>query len=232
MTRAPRRHPRIVASVNAVAVCVLCGEHPEPGEARSTQRETLIRAPRVAPPVPPPTLRGERTMLRAVVESDLAFCHAFANDPGLRPSLRFEQPTSWESERAWLHGLDDPGQGATWVICALPDERSIGMFSLTSWNKVARHAELGIAILSTGDRGRGHGEEAIRLGLAHAFSERGMNLQRVHLTVYDHNPARALYERMGFRHEGTLRRHAYKEGAYRGVHHYGMLREDWLEARP
>lgn len=177
----------------------------------------------------PPILRGERVRLRPVRESDIDFCHAFANDPDLRPLLRFEVPATWEQERGWVHGLDEATQGPTWVIEPLDDESAgpVGLFGLTSWHRVARHAELGLGILRATDRGRGFGEDAIRVALRHGFSPTGMNLQRVHLLVYDHNPARRLYERLGFRHEGTLRRHAYKLGAYRDVHCYGLLREEW-----
>lgn len=175
----------------------------------------------------PPVLEGARVRLRPVREADLDFCHEFANSPELRPLLRFEVPISWEQERAWIHHLDAATQGPTWLMEDAQDGHSVGLFSLLEWQRVARHAELGLGILHPDDRGRGYGADAIRLGLAHAFSPQGMNLQRVHLSVYDHNPARRLYERLGFRHEGTRRRHAFKAGAYRDLHEYGMLREEW-----
>ncbi|NYJ02252.1 RimJ/RimL family protein N-acetyltransferase [Nocardioides thalensis] len=53
-------------------------------------------------------------------------------------------------------------------------------------------------------RGRGYGSEATRLALDYAFDQVGLN--RVELEVFDLNPrARHVYEKVGFRHEGTRR---------------------------
>jgi RimJ/RimL family protein N-acetyltransferase len=54
-----------------------------------------------------------------------------------------------------------------------------------------------------------------------------MALQRVWLHVYADNPAARLYARLGFRPEGTLRRHAWKRGAYRDQLVMGLLAEEW-----
>lgn len=172
----------------------------------------------------PPTLRGERALLRSLREDDLDFCVAFANDPELRGWLRFERPMTEDSERAWLHGLahtDEPH----WLIAHAATGARAGLASLTGWNKAARHAEFGIGILDAGARGRGLGGDAIRLVLRYAFLD--MNLQRVHLRVQEDNPARRLYERLGFREEGRLRRDVYKRGAYRDTVAMGILREEW-----
>jgi RimJ/RimL family protein N-acetyltransferase len=52
--------------------------------------------------------------------------------------------------------------------------------------------------------GTGHGAEAARLTLDFAFRE--LNLYRVQATVFSYNArSQALFERLGFRHEGTFR---------------------------
>lgn len=173
----------------------------------------------------PPTLEGKRVRLRPLRMDDLAFCLAFANDEDLRPRLRFWRPLDEEGERAWLAGVL-AREGAFWAI--VPQgaaDAPVGLLSLDPVEPVAAHAELGIAIRGREHRGKGFGEEAARLALAYAFGE--MGLHRVHLRVYDGNPARSLYERLGFRHEGTLRRDAFKGGAAVDTHLYGLLREEW-----
>ena len=172
----------------------------------------------------PPTLEGSRVRLRPVRDDDLSFLLAVANDPELRGWLRFERPTSESEERAWMAHLHDD-EGRVWVMEEAASRRPLGVISLTEWNQVARLAELGLAILEPADRGRGFGAEACRLALRHGFEE--MGLQRVHLNVYEDNPAARLYLRLGFREEGRLRRHTYKRGAYRDVLVMGLLREEW-----
>lgn len=174
----------------------------------------------------PPTLEGTHVRLRAPREDDVPFCLAFANDPEMRGWLRFERPKPEEDERAWLKGLDDT-RDRVWIMEDVATGRSLGIASLNNWHHVARHAELGLAVLNPDDRDKGYGSETVKLLLRHAFT--GMNLQRVHLTVHEDNPARRLYERHGFRQEGRLARHAFKRGAFRDVLVMGILREEWRE---
>lgn len=167
-----------------------------------------------------PTLRGEKVTLRPPRDDDLEFAVRFANDETLRGWLRFWRPTTEDEERAWLRSVQQ-GDEPTWMI--EHEGRAVGTIALTAWDRISRTAELGIGVLD--GRAKGLGTEAVRLALAHAFGE--MGLQRVHLHVYADNPAVRLYERVGFRVEGRLRRHAWKRGAYRDQLVMGILAEEW-----
>jgi len=177
----------------------------------------------------PPVLRGEKVTLRAPRDEDLDFAMRFANDEELRGWLRFWRPTTVDEERAWIRNAqrsDEP----QWFI--EHEGRPVGAIGLTSWDRVSRVAELGVGILDGeglgqghGGRGRGLGTEAIRLALSHGFAE--MGLQRVMLHVYADNPAARLYERLGFRVEGRMRRQSWKRGAYRDQLVMGILAEEW-----
>lgn len=170
-----------------------------------------------------PVLEGERVRLRPPAEGDLEFAHAFANDEDLRGWLRFWRPTTEMEEMEWLQSLRDEGE-LVWLIEAREGGEPLGFCSLHV-EPVGRLAELGIGIMDGGRRGRGAGSDAIRLILGHAFGT--LRLQRVYLNVVADNPAARLYERLGFRREGTLRRHTWKRGAYRDQHVMGVLREEW-----
>jgi RimJ/RimL family protein N-acetyltransferase len=178
-----------------------------------------------------PTLEGPRVRLRLPTEDDLGFALRFANDEELRGWLRFYRPTGEAEEREWLESLPD-GTDLVWIVerkdpvpGAAPAPEPIGFVSLADVQHVPGHAELGLGLLGEAHRGRGLGTEAIRLVLSHAFG--AMRLQRVHLHVLTDNPAVRLYERLGFRREGTLRRHAFKRGAWRDQHVMGLLAEEW-----
>jgi RimJ/RimL family protein N-acetyltransferase len=41
---------------------------------------------------------------------------------------------------------------------------------------------------------------------------------------------RRVYEKCGYRHEGTARRKGYRDGTWHDVEYYGILREDWEAA--
>lgn len=81
-------------------------------------------------------------------------------------------------------------------------------------------------ILLQGPRffGRGLGTEATRLAVGHAFA---VGLHRVELEVYDFNPrARRVYEKAGFRHEGTKRDALLWDGSWVDAHLMAALVTD------
>ncbi|HVV22102.1 MAG TPA: GNAT family protein [Pseudonocardiaceae bacterium] len=77
---------------------------------------------------------------------------------------------------------------------------------------------------------RGLGTEATRLMLGHAFDTVGVH--RVELDVYSFNPrARRVYEKVGFRYEGT-KRHALRwHGEWVDCVVMAMLADDWALQR-
>lgn len=80
---------------------------------------------------------------------------------------------------------------------------------------------LGIALLPEA-RHRGVGSQLLGKAI-HAAWERG--LTRIELTVRDDNVnARKLYERLGFAHEGVLRRASLVDGQYHDMHAMALLR--------
>lgn len=169
-----------------------------------------------------PVLEGAAARLRPLTEEDVPFLVRFANDEDLRGWLRFWRPMTEADELGWVRNLD----GSDDVVWAMvKDGVPVGCIGLHQVDRVAGTAELGLGVLDASKRGRGIGHEACGLVIEHAFG--GMGLQRVWLHVYTDNPAVRLYERLGFRREGTLRRHGFKRGAWRDQHVYGLLREEW-----
>lgn len=75
-------------------------------------------------------------------------------------------------------------------------------------------------------RGKGYGRQALQWVLDRAFKED--TFHRVYLDYYTGNdPARHLYESMGFQHEGCARGACKKMGKYYDVHIMAILREDY-----
>ena len=73
---------------------------------------------------------------------------------------------------------------------------------------------------------RGYASEAILLVVKYYFEE--LRYQKVTVGVFAPNAASiALHKRLGFRHEGTLRRMGFTRGAYFDLHYYGLTREEW-----
>lgn len=107
--------------------------------------------------------------------------------------------------------------------------RVVGRCDLFGEDALARHAEIGIALVADA-RGRGFGTDAVRVLADFAFTRR--NLHRLHLTVMATNTvAVAAYRRAGFVEEGRLREHAWVRGRFVDEVRMGLLRADWAAAR-
>ena len=92
----------------------------------------------------------------------------------------------------------------------------------------ARHACFGVFIGVKEEWGKGHGTDATRLMVRHAFAT--MNLNRVWLHVVStHEAGIRAYERAGFRREGVLRQQFYREGRCQDLLVMAVLREEWAE---
>ena len=89
-----------------------------------------------------------------------------------------------------------------------------------------RHAEFGILIGEKSAWGKGYGTEVTALMTGYGFAT--LNLNRVWLRVHEDNQRGIkAYEKVGFKREGVLRQHKYREGRYVDVVVMGILREEW-----
>lgn len=110
-------------------------------------------------------------------------------------------------------------------VVALLDERVVGWCDvLPPFGQARRHVGvLGIGLVPEA-RHRGLGTALLRSAIAKAW-DRGFT--RIELSVRtDNHNARALYERMGFEHEGIRRRGFRIDGVYHDLHAMALLRED------
>jgi RimJ/RimL family protein N-acetyltransferase len=102
---------------------------------------------------------------------------------------------------------------------------AVGSVSLFNLDELARHAEVGIALVPEA-RGRGIGTMAISQVVEFAFVRR--NLRRIHLQAIASNlGAIRAYQKAGFVIEGHQRQHAWVRGAYQDIVLMGVLRSEW-----
>lgn len=76
--------------------------------------------------------------------------------------------------------------------------------------------------------GQGYATEATQLMLAYCFLR--LNMNRVYLKVYaDNARAISLYERCGFKVEGTLRESRFEGGGFKDVLIMSILRREFMQ---
>ena len=175
-----------------------------------------------------PVIAHGSVYLRAAERDDIPRFAAWFNDYRTSRTLALRAPMSIPMEEAWFERMAaDQGKGGyLFTACLLADDRPIGNVGLFELDLVNGSAGLGIMIGEPGDRGRGHGTDMLEALMGFGFAS--LRLERIWLDVYDFNPgARRVYERVGFRHEGTLRHAIFREGRFGDVHRMAMLSGEW-----
>ena len=134
-------------------------------------------------------------------------------------------PVTRGTFEARLAQSDADSSGKTMSFVIDVDGEAVGSVSLFEFDALARHAEVGIALVAE-HRGKGIGTAAISQIVDFAFVR--CNLRRVHLQAIASNlGAIRAYEKAGFVIEGRQREHAWVRGQYEDIVTMGLLRPDW-----
>jgi RimJ/RimL family protein N-acetyltransferase len=172
---------------------------------------------------------GRRVYLRPVEMEDVPMMCRWMNHPEVTRTLRVWRPMSVANEREWVEHVSRSQNDVACVIVTREEGRPIGTCGLMRIDWQARSAGFGIGIGEPDAWGKGFGTEATQLMTDIAFDT--LNLNRVWLEVFaGHDSARHVYEKCGYRLEGTQRQAAFRDGAYVDAHLMSVLRPEW-EAR-
>jgi RimJ/RimL family protein N-acetyltransferase len=169
----------------------------------------------------PASLKGDGVALRRLRTGDAAaYAAAFRDDPEIGRLVGTESDP-------------DEAQVRQRVVAdrrfelAIVDEEDAfaGMVLLHSLDERHRHCEVGFWLVPAA-RGSGLATRAVRLIVSWAFEE--LDLLRVEMTTPPDNAGVfALAERLGFTHEGVLRKRNVERGQRVDVVWFGVLREEW-----
>jgi len=173
-----------------------------------------------------PYLIGERIYLRPLERADAPVVQPWINDPDIRHTIRRYRPINLQTEEEFIAQANADEHSLVLGIALTDGDRLIGGTGLHDIDYRNRDASFGIIMGVPSEQGKGHGTEATRLIVRHAFET--LNLNRVWLQVYEDNlrGIRA-YEKAGFRKEGVLRQDVFRAGRYWDTIVMAILREEW-----
>ena len=179
-------------------------------------------------PVPTPTLRTDRVVLRPFAEADTDAAFALHTNPRV---LRYWDAPPWkhraQAERfiAVCAQMEREGTGARLAIEQIANGLFIGWCSLHRWNPEYRSAKLGYCLTDTA-WGHGFATEAAGALLRWAFDT--LDLNRVQSEADTRNTASSrVLEKLHFVREGRLREDCIVDGEVSDSWVYGLLRRDW-----
>lgn len=170
--------------------------------------------------------RGELTF-RLPEPDDLDAFYTMRNDAEAVRSLGGYSPgMSRKAAAEWLAARAAPGRDLIFMMVHRDSGDVIGHVGLYQLDHRVRSSEFAVLIGNRDYWGRGLGEIATRYMVEYGFAQ--LNLHRIQLEVLTSN-ARAirLYEKVGFRHEGTRRAVQYKDGQYHDAHLMSVLEGEY-----
>ncbi len=162
-------------------------------------------------------------LLRPLVPEDAPYMLEWMKDPQVNRFFRFDKNSvTLESCKKFIQNSFTEKQRHYAIT---DDGEYMGTISLKNISKDNKSAEYAIALRRT-SQGKGLGTKASRALLSIAFNE--LNLNKVYLDVLSDNTiAKGLYEKVGFKKEGTLKQHIFIDNQPRDLDLYGILKEDY-----
>jgi L-phenylalanine/L-methionine N-acetyltransferase len=120
----------------------------------------------------------------------------------------------YASREEWRRRLAEPPEGRCNLV-AVVGERVVGLLGIDTFPNKPRRRHAGTFGISVHDDWQGKGVGGALMKACLDMADNWLNLERLELEVYaDNETAISLYERFGFEREGTLRKHAFRDGVY------------------
>lgn len=165
--------------------------------------------------------------LTPLEESDVELLFAWQNDSNLRDlTMGFRFPVQKETVKEWIKNQREQNGKSSVVFAIRQNELLVGTIQLRNIDPYQRKALLGIYIGDSKKRNTGLGFVSCALVIDYAF--RGLDIRKIGLEVLSINQnAINLYEKLGFKKEGTKINEYFLDGQYLDVCLYGLQQKDW-----
>lgn len=174
-------------------------------------------------------IKGKKVVLRPLEESDLDFCQVLYNDPHIRDMVvGWDFPSSKKNQKIWFESLIKDKRNIRFIIETKKKER-LGLTGLWNIDWHNRSALNAIKLLVTRKtKGKGYGKDAIMAMAAFAFFNVGLHKLWCEIIDYNIPSLKAYTQRCGWKIEGKLRKHIFKNGEYHNLYSIGCLKDDFL----
>jgi RimJ/RimL family protein N-acetyltransferase len=167
--------------------------------------------------------------IEPITESDIPYKVKWYNDEVITRYLHYEETFTIEKSLEWLKKIrQDPSRYENVIKVRVNDSfLSIGIIGLFNIDLKHKKAGFYITIGEQQFQGKGIAKKATVMFLRHCFEK--FDLQKIYLyTDLENITAQKLYERVGFKREGILRRELFVKGRFIDRCYYGMLREEFF----
>lgn len=146
------------------------------------------------------------------------------NNPSINQTMYFELPATFDKTEAWYNNTIGNKKRIDFTF---KDDKDtlIAMGGLTDISIEHSNAEFYVMV-NPEMHGEGIGKQVSIWMYNYAFSV--LKLNKIYLYTNDDNKAAySIYEKSGFKLEGVLREHKWKNGQYQNRRFYGLLKSEW-----
>lgn len=171
-------------------------------------------------------LSGKMVNLRPVQKSDIPHFTRWINDPKVRHYLSTTMPLTEKQEEEWFEGLGKD-ESKIDLIIETKDGKPIGLMGI---HKIDWRSGVGTTGALIGEKeywGQGYGTDAKMVLLDYAFNTLG--LRKICSGAMAFNKRSIRYSlHCGYKVEGRLRRHTFRNGKFQDQIVLGVFRDEWL----
>ena len=163
-------------------------------------------------------------IIRRIKKEDLETRVEWMNNPAIYSSMHYDIPIVLENTLSWFKKNLDNNSRADVVF--EEDDKIVAMGGLTGIDSLTNKAELYIFV-NPFQQSKGIGTKATKLLCKYGFDNLG--LKKIYLVTDVSNvSAQKVYEKVGFKLEGKLRKeYLTKDGILEDILYFGLLKEEW-----
>lgn len=172
-------------------------------------------------------LYGDNVVLRAITQEDSILLFNMINDPDLEQMLGGSSyPVSMEKQVEWIQSQEEKKNILRCIIAKKESEKQgVGTIILSDIDRKNGTAQIHIKMDKVLGQRKGYGTDALKTIVQYAFNE--MRLNCIYADVLEYNvPSQKLFEKCSFTKDGVLRSRIYKNGGYRNIISYSLLKKD------
>lgn len=171
-------------------------------------------------------IKGKIVTLRAIEREDLEFMRGMLNDPEMEKLVvGWALPISKFQQEKWLENNFNDKNNMRFIV-ETKNDGVVGQASLVNIDWKNRRATHGMKLAAKKNRTKGIGTDTVMAIMRYAFDE--LQLNRLDGSWFEDNIAsKTMYMKCGWKEEGRLREHIFKNGKYKDLITVGIIKKDY-----